>query len=171
MENNAFFGGLPGDLFLLPLLRVVNLSRNFLTDPLPPELALASFLEELNLQTNFVPSIPTEIGGLISLKELRMGDNGALLGTIPTEVGLLFSLEILDFSVTAFLTGTIPTELGLVQTLRSADFGFTALTGAVPAEVCAIAADPNLFLDTLIVDCLAPEVICDVPACCSSCAE
>lgn len=147
------------------------MSRNFLTDPLPPELAFASFLEVLNLQTNFVPSVPTEIGSLISLRELRMGDNGVLVGPIPTEIGLLQSLEILDLSLSAFLTGTIPTELGSIQTLRSVDFGFTALTGSVPAQVCAVAADPNLFLDTLIVDCLVPEVICEVPTCCSSCAE
>lgn len=100
-----------------------------------------------------------------------MGDNGALLGTIPTEIGLLQSLEVLDLSATAFLTGTIPTELGLIQTLRSADFGFTALTGSMPDEVCTIAADPNLFLDNLICDCLAPEVVCEVSACCSACAE
>ena len=65
----------------------------------------------------------------------------------------------------------IPTELGLVQTLQSANFGFSSLTGAMPAEVCAVAADPLLVLDTLIVDCLLPEVVCEVPTCCSACAE
>ena len=171
LENNAFFGGIPSELFILPLLRIINISRNFLTDPLPVELELAAFLEVLNLQTNFLPSIPTEIGGLISLRELRMGDNDALLGTIPTQIGLMQSLEILDLSGVSFLTGTIPTELGLVQTLQSANFGFSSLTGAMPAEVCAVAADPLLVLDTLIVDCLLPEVVCEVPTCCSACAE
>lgn len=171
LENNAFFGGIPAELFLLPLLQVINMSRNFLTGALPAELELAAFLEELNLQTNFLPAIPTEIGGLVSLRELRMGDNGALMGTIPTEIGFMQSLEVLDLSAVAFLTGTIPTELGLITTLQSANFGFSSLTGAMPAEVCTIAADPALLLDTLIVDCLLPEVVCEVPACCSACAE
>ena len=151
----------------------VNLSRNFITGPLPTELSFALLLEVLNLQTNFFPSLPTEIGGLVSLRELRMGDNAALVGTIPTEIGLLTNLELLDLELNNFMTGTIPTELGLIQTLQSANFGFTSLTGSMPAEVCAIASNPALALDTLIVDCLAtpPEVICDVPACCSSCAE
>ena len=149
----------------------MDISRNFLTDPLPPELFLASFVEVLNLQTNFIPSIPTEIGGLLSVREFRMGDNEALSGSIPTEIGLMASLEFLDLSATAFLSGTIPTEMGLLQNLRSADFGFTSLTGAVPSQLCSIAADPALFLDTLIVDCLTPEVTCSVPDCCSACAE
>ena len=170
-ENNAFFGSIPPELFLLPLLRVINLSRNFLTDPIPVEIGLAAFLEVLDLQANFVPAIPTQIGGLVSLRELRMGDNGALLGTIPTEIGLLQSLEVLDLSAMAFLTGTIPTELGSIQTLQSVNLGFTALIGSVPPQVCAISADPALSLDTLIVDCVVPEVICEVPACCSACAE
>ena len=171
LENNTFFGAVPSELFLLPLLTEINIARNFLTGTLPPQLAFASFLETLDLQSNFIPSIPTEIGGLVSLRELRMGDNDALLGTIPTEIGLMESLEILDLSQLTFLTGTIPTELGLIRTLRSANFGFTSLTGSMPAQVCSVAADPTLFLDTLIVDCVVPEVACDVPTCCSACAE
>jgi hypothetical protein len=149
------------------------LSENFITGALPSELAFASFLEVLDLQTNFFPLIPTEIGGLTSLRELRMGDNGALLGGIPTEIGLLTNLELLDLDRNPFMTGTIPTEVGSLSNLQSANFGFTSLSGSMPAEVCAIASNPALFLDTLIVDCQAvpPKVQCDVPTCCSACAD
>jgi hypothetical protein len=153
------------------LLRIIDISRNFLTDPLPTQISLATQLEILNLQTNFIPSIPTEIGGLVSVRELRLGDNQALLGTIPVEISLMQSLEVLDLSLSGFLSGTIPTELGLIQSLRSVDLGFTGLTGSVPDQVCSIAANPALLLDILIVDCLVPEVACAVPTCCSSCAE
>lgn len=127
----------------------------------------------LDVRGNFFPSLPTEIGSLKALRVLQFGANEALLGTIPTEIGLMESLEILDLSGNFFMTGIIPTELGLVTTLRSANFGVSGLTGSMPVQVCTVAADPTLFLDTLVVDCAAvpPEVACDVPACCSSCAE
>lgn len=172
MQTNGFFGGLPGEVFILPLLRELNINGNFLSGTLPPDLVFASQLEVFAATGNFFSNIPTEIGGLIALRLFEFGTNANLVGTIPTQIGLMQSLEILDVSNT-FLTGTIPTELGLITSLRSANFGFTSLTGDMPAPVCQIASNPALFLDTLIVDCATtpPEVACDVPACCTSCAE
>lgn len=63
------------------------------------------------------------------------------------------------------------TELGSIRTLQTMLLGNTNLVGSVPEEVCAIAADPDLMLDILVVDCAGdpPEIFCEVPACCSGC--
>ena len=54
--------------------------------------------------------IPSEIGWLASLRELRLQLN-SLSGSVPTELGRLTNLTMLNLGANA-LTGAIPSELG-----------------------------------------------------------
>ena len=128
-------------------------------------------LRKVDLSANlFTGAIPAELGFLSNLQELVIARN-FLTGAIPTDFGILPGLRILDVSGNVDIVGTVPTELGQVLTLENVQLGNTALTGVMPPEVCAIAANPDLNLDILVCDCGGdpPEIVCEVPACCSSC--
>lgn len=154
-------------------MKSLRLGGNLIYGNIPTEIGFVSTLEALTLDKCFLSGIlPTDVGQLTALTELNIGTNAPLTGPLPTEIGLLTKLEILDISTNQF-TGPIPTELGLINTLTEIQMGGNGLTGAVPDEVCSVAADPSLSLETFIVDCQGdpPAVECDVPACCSGCAE
>lgn len=136
--------------------------------PIPTEIGQLAALEELDMASCFFSgTIPTEIGLLRELRKLRLIRNAPLTGTLPTELGALTRLEVLSVAFNQ-LSGTIPTELGNLSSLQEVQLGQNALTGAVPEELCLIAADPALALNTLVVDC-SGAVTCAVPECCSSC--
>ena len=61
-------------------------------------------------------SIPTELGNLTGLEDLRLHNN-KLSGTIPTELGQLSSLTSLSLGDNQ-LSGSIPTELGNLTDLQ-----------------------------------------------------
>jgi hypothetical protein len=60
-------------------------------------------------------SIPTEIGNLGFLKELRGGSN--VLLSLPSEIGRLTSADTISFK-DASIPGRIPSEIGNLQRLR-----------------------------------------------------
>lgn len=63
----------------------------------------------------FVGTIPSEIGELTHLLELRIGRT-SMRGIIPTEIGRLTSLQ--KFEVNSIsLEGTIPSQIGLLKSL------------------------------------------------------
>lgn len=82
-------------------------------------------------------TLPTEVGGLVSLTELELYSNPDLYGTIPTEVGQLTNLKSLQLHKTS-ISGTIPTELGHLTQLNELLIDGTNLKGTMPSEVCAM---------------------------------
>lgn len=92
----------------------------------------------LTLQMNAVAVdiLPTEIGNLFSLQNMRIVARGASLpSTLPTQIGLCTQLTSLNLRH-VWLTGTIPTELftGGAR-LALLDLGFAGLSGTLPSEV------------------------------------
>ena len=70
----------------------LNLDRNGLAGPIPPELGALANLRELFLsQNDLTGPIPTELGNLPNLRELNLYEND-LTGPIPTELGSLANL-------------------------------------------------------------------------------
>ena len=84
-------------------------------------------------ENNLAGAIPTEIGDLLELRELRLGDN-QLTGNIPSEIGQLQKLDIL-YLYGNQLSGSIPQEIGQLQELRLLDLGNNQLTGNTPTEI------------------------------------
>ena len=91
----------------------------------------------LNLSYNFLTgSIPPEIGNLTEIEQLAILDN-KLSGPIPPEMGNMTSLRILDLRYNS-LSGLIPPELGNLSNMDQLWLGKNALRGAIPEELCNI---------------------------------
>ena len=119
-----------------PAGRVIklDLERNRLAGPLPPELGNLSQLGYLSLRGNpLTGSIPTELGGLIQLTNLILGET-ELSGEIPGSLGQLANLQRLWIFNTS-ITGEIPAELGNLAALQTLSLGGNELTGNVPPEL------------------------------------
>lgn len=84
-------------------------------------------------QNMFNTTIPTELGWLTGLTELRLAAN-SLNGTIPTEIGLLTNLETVTLQLN-FLTGTIPTEIGKLVRVTDLNMFQSRFEGQIPTEI------------------------------------
>ena len=89
---------------------------------------------DLNLyRNNLTGPIPPELGGLSSLRLLVLGGNN-LTGPIPSELGDLSQLENV-YLYSNSLTGPIPPELGNLSILESLRINNNNLTGLIPPEL------------------------------------
>ena len=80
--------------------------------------------------------MPSELGALISIKKLHVGNN-QLSGQIPTEVGSLMRLGKLWLNELPLLSGLIPTEISLLPNLSSLNLSCSAgLSGVIPEQFC-----------------------------------
>lgn len=116
---------------------------------IPPELALLTGLEELNLsENNLRGTLPSELATLSVLRRLNLRDN-QLTGTFPIEYKSLENVEVIRFDA-------------------------NELTGAVPQQVCqefytnynSTRAHPMLYLDC---GGASPEIVCPPGICCTYC--
>ena len=116
--------------------RVVGLDllRNNLTGPIPPELGNLASLERLWLWENQLSgSIPAELSELANLISLYLNDN-QLSGPIPAELGNLANLQFLILACNK-LSGSIPAELSELANLRILYLNDNQLGGMIPAEL------------------------------------
>jgi Leucine-rich repeat (LRR) protein len=132
LSNNRFNGSIPKEILSLPSLSTVfNLSNNFLSGPLPPEIALGSVVT-IDLSDNRLSgNIPSSIGNCKSLEELFLVRN-ILSGPIPNTLGELKGLDALDLSSNQ-LSGSIPAELQNLKALQFLNLSFNNLEGVVPS--------------------------------------
>ena len=89
----------------------------------------------LNLYGNFLQGqIPPEIGGLSSLRYLRLGGSYALTGPLPEEV---FDLpELTTLSLGRFnVGGSLPPEIGRLTQLEALYLWGAGLGGPIPPEI------------------------------------
>ncbi|KAF0932194.1 hypothetical protein E2562_008720 [Oryza meyeriana var. granulata] len=133
---NSFVTNKPGkynNKSSLSNLKVLALSRNHLTGPIPHELGDLVSLEYLNLsQNSLVDSIPTKINNLTELKSLDLSDNN-LSGHIPEQIGDLVKLRSLKLDSNKFL-GTIPNNLGNLSKITTLYLYNNTLSGCIPQE-------------------------------------
>ena len=129
-----------GDGIVRQLVLVANANQK---GYLPPEIALLSHLERIDLHgadlnpslEDFLPLTPPNgLVALKELKELRITDWGNLFGNIPSTLGLLTTLTSLELSDTK-LSSEIPSELGLLTNLTSLILSSNDLIGTVPEEI------------------------------------
>jgi hypothetical protein len=66
----------------------------------------------ITLSAGIKGTLPTQLGGMTSLKHLSLSDG--LTGLIPTELGFLTAINTLDLDNNDF-SATIPSELGFLD--------------------------------------------------------
>lgn len=162
ISNCSFGGSVPGHLFNLTQLTVLDMSLNNLEGKLPAEAMFntqATNLQFLSLHTNNITGpIPMSIGKLKSLRTLDLSIN-QFSGDLPTEIGELVDLNILFLGKNNFteapvrewirnmtqltelslksssLNETIPEWLGELTDLTFLDLGENDLTNTIPQSL------------------------------------
>jgi len=91
-------------------------------------------------QNDLCGTIPTEIGLLTDLTDIRLHKN-SLTGTIPTQVGMLTKVKLMRMDVNS-LSGPIPSWFGLMTSYGSSNLQFKLYTnelcGDIPDEVSSM---------------------------------
>ncbi|XP_059661324.1 leucine-rich repeat receptor-like serine/threonine-protein kinase At1g17230 [Cornus florida] len=124
---------LPSTICKLPYLTELNVSKNFISGPIP-DLSSCHNLEILDLCTNrFHGEFPTQLLEITSLRELYLCEN-YMYGKIPEEVGNLKLLEELVI-YSNNLTGMIPLSIRKLKSLRIIRAGLNLLSGPIPAAI------------------------------------
>ena len=146
MERNFLAGPLPPELALLVHLERLNFRGNRLYGQIPPELGKLEGLEVLNLRENRLTGpIPPELGNLVNLDTLQLRDN-LLSGPIPSELGGLPKLDFLSVAINE-LTGPIPLELLELDALSHLSLATNRLTGSIPPGLGSMRSLERVWLD------------------------
>ncbi|XP_073105492.1 LRR receptor-like serine/threonine-protein kinase RPK2 [Elaeis guineensis] len=133
LEGNSLSGCLPSRF--MRGLRVLNLASNLLQGEIPRSLSSCTRLETLDLSSNqFNGTIPGFLGDFPKLRELSLSFN-RFTGAIPDELGAgCQSLEHLDLSAN-LLAGSIPGGLGNCNELRSLLLFSNLLDDVIPLDL------------------------------------
>ncbi|ESW21243.1 hypothetical protein PHAVU_005G054300 [Phaseolus vulgaris] len=127
----------------LPKLLELNLSKNFISGPIPDGFADCGSLEVLDLCTNRLHGhLLTPISKITTLKKLYLCEN-YMYDEVPEELGNLVSLEELGNLVSLEelviysnnLTGRIPSSIRKLKRLRVIRAGLNGLSGPIPTEI------------------------------------
>ena len=171
--GNHFSGTIPTALVNLSNLRELKLSSYQqqnddligTLDALMPSNDTAAFphLETLWVSgTKIEGTIPTYVGWLMALKDLRLEWNSFSGSTISSEVGSLTDLTVLGLSNNNLIS-SVPSELGLLTGLEHLRLNENNLTGELPQQLGSLAATLEEFLvgDTGLEGSI-PHVFCDI---------
>uniref|UniRef100_A0A1D1Z1P4 non-specific serine/threonine protein kinase n=1 Tax=Anthurium amnicola TaxID=1678845 RepID=A0A1D1Z1P4_9ARAE len=162
LEGSSISGALP---WRLPRgLRVLNLASNQIYGGIPSSLSRCLGLEVVDLFRNQINgTIPPSFGRLPKLRELYLSSN-RLGGSVPGEIGRgCRSLEQLDLSGNRLVHG-IPSSLGNCRELRSLLLFSNLLEGSLPSEIGQLAK-------LQVLDVSRNRLSGSVPAQLGNCAE
>ncbi|KAI3470435.1 hypothetical protein Pfo_027098 [Paulownia fortunei] len=136
LASTQLYGNFPGNVFLLPRLKTIDLSKNPLLTGELPEFPFHSSLQLVSLyETNFQGKLPDSIGNLKFMTNLLLYTCN-FSGLIPPSLANLTSVIEIDISYNNF-NGSIPAfrDSG-VPNLADLRLSFNLLTGTI---------DPLLF--------------------------
>ncbi|GAB2227880.1 hypothetical protein Droror1_Dr00009708 [Drosera rotundifolia] len=129
LDGLGFSGKIGRGLEKLQGLRVLSLSRNYLTGSLGPELSQVTSLQMLNLSHNgFSGQIPNNIVDMGSIRSLDLSGN-SLSGSIPESVfENCLSLQFISLAGNA-LQGSVPGSLSQCSALSSLNLSSNHFSG------------------------------------------
>lgn len=129
-------GAIPVKIADLPYLKALWLDNNEnLTGTIPEEIGELVLMENLRLgNTALSGNLPVSLSKMSALTNLAINDTGenGINGSIPTEYGELKNLNTLDFSDNN-LDGELPAELGTLTELQIIDLSNNMLSGNIPS--------------------------------------
>mmetsp|Transcript_4594 Transcript_4594/g.7950 ORF Transcript_4594/g.7950 Transcript_4594/m.7950 type:complete len:1277 (+) Transcript_4594:628-4458(+) len=136
ISNCSFSGSVPGHLFNLPQLEVLDMNMNNLSGELPADAiasAQSSKLKFLSLHSNNITGpIPTSIGQLKNVTTLDVSINH-LMGDIPTEIGDLVDLDILFLGRNSFNEAPLPAWIQNMTQLTELSLKSSSLIREIPS--------------------------------------
>ncbi|TYI03504.1 hypothetical protein ES332_A11G343800v1 [Gossypium tomentosum] len=122
-------GTLPPNLTSLPFLQKIDLTRNYLSGPIPPEWGSMRLVSISLLGNRLTGSISGELANLRNLTSLIL-ENNDLFGTLPAALGNLSKLERLHLSSNKF-TGEIPEVFARLTSLKEFRISNNNFTGQI----------------------------------------
>ncbi|XP_013712146.2 probable LRR receptor-like serine/threonine-protein kinase At1g07650 isoform X1 [Brassica napus] len=130
LKSQNLTGVVPPEFSKLRHLKVLDLSRNYLTGSIPKEWA-SMRLEDLSFMGNRLSGpFPKVLTRLTTLRNLSLEGN-LFSGQIPPEIKRMIHLERLHLPSNAF-TGPLPEELALLQNLTDMRISDNNFTGRIP---------------------------------------
>ncbi|XP_028107519.1 probable LRR receptor-like serine/threonine-protein kinase At1g07650 isoform X4 [Camellia sinensis] len=134
LKGQDLSGVLPRSIVKLPYLKIIDLSRNYLSGPLPPEWASTKleyiFCRYLSMN-RISGTIPKFLGSITSLTNVSFESN-MFNGTVPAELGNLTDLLYLNFNSNN-LTGELPKEFNNLINLRELRLSSNNFNGKLPS--------------------------------------
>ncbi|KAG6591770.1 putative leucine-rich repeat receptor-like serine/threonine-protein kinase, partial [Cucurbita argyrosperma subsp. sororia] len=126
-------GTLPPEIARLPFLQELDLSRNYLSGPIPPEWGSTKLANISLLGNRLSGPIPKELGNISTLLELVIEVNN-FSGSLPPELGNLTNLSRLLLTSNNF-SGELPSTLGSITTMTDFRVSDNHFTGSIPKYI------------------------------------
>ncbi|WP_418801669.1 hypothetical protein [Porphyromonas sp.] len=144
LDKVGLTGQLPKSFFTaFPELRLLVLSNNKLSGPIPEALGEMTKLEVLMLSSNLWTGQLPNLDKLVNLKILHLANfynvdaKGNVIsevtGTLP-DISKMPQLKYIDASFSN-LSGQLPEQIGLCRNLQVLELSFNQLTGSIPASI------------------------------------
>ncbi|KAK4255942.1 hypothetical protein QN277_008867 [Acacia crassicarpa] len=130
LKKQSLRGKLPPELVRLPYLSVIDLSRNYLSGPIPSSWASIPLKHISVLGNRITGGIPVELTKITTLQRLVLEFN-QLSGNLPPELGNLLQLEGLLLTSNN-LTGEIPPTFTKLTNLTDVRLGDNRFSGKIP---------------------------------------
>ncbi|XP_022134124.1 probable leucine-rich repeat receptor-like serine/threonine-protein kinase At3g14840 isoform X2 [Momordica charantia] len=130
LKSQRLQGVLPTQLYRLPYLEILDLTRNYLSGEIPPQWGSMKLVGISLLGNRVTGSVPKEIGNITTLEQLILESN-QLSGSLPSELGNLPSLTRLILSSNNF-TGELPASLGNLTSLIDFRISDNNFAGQIP---------------------------------------
>ncbi|XP_019190172.1 PREDICTED: probable leucine-rich repeat receptor-like serine/threonine-protein kinase At3g14840 isoform X2 [Ipomoea nil] len=131
LKGQDMQGVLPPALVKLPFLKIIDLTRNYLSGTIPPGWASMK-LELISLTVNRLSGpIPKYLGNITTLTYLSL-ENNMFNGSVPPELGKLVNLQSLYLTAN-YLTGELPEELNALTNLTVLKLSSNNFTGKLPS--------------------------------------
>ncbi|KAG6498646.1 putative receptor-like protein kinase At3g47110 [Zingiber officinale] len=131
---NRLNGTIPNELAKISsLTKVLDLSHNYFTGPIPRDVNQLNLLVLLDISENKLSGeLPVTLGGCETLNSLYMQGN-SFQGAIPRQLRNLSSLQRLDISRNKF-SGQIPEFFAELESLQYLNISFNDFEGPVPIK-------------------------------------
>ncbi|XP_038686588.1 probable LRR receptor-like serine/threonine-protein kinase At3g47570 [Tripterygium wilfordii] len=136
LNNIGLYGSLPKDICQhLPILTILGIGGNMLTNGIPKDIGNCTLLEALGLGGNYLAGeIPKEVGNLKKL-EILILRSCHLTGIIPSSIFNISTLKVLSLYENN-LTGNLPPSIGLtLPNLMGLYLWENNLSGPIPSSV------------------------------------
>ena len=144
LDGVGLTGQLPKSFFTaFPELRLVGLSNNRLSGPIPEAFGEMTKLQALTLSSNLWTGQLPNLDKLVNLKILHLANFynvddkrnviSEVTGTLP-DISKMPQLEYIDASYSN-LSGQLPEQIGLCRNLQVLELSANQLTGSIPASI------------------------------------